>query len=404
MRKNRSIFSSSAIALAIAASVVVSANVIAQEKKQEEPSNILLPAVGGGFGSPGAVFFNSYGIVKDTPFAGVMVYDHVQTLNDGSRIMTRSSTPMYRDSQGRTRNEYSFKLPRPLGGESIEHITINIFDPVGGTSYMVDPQTRTVRKSTIASPAGLSLKRVGNTIGETPIAIRQLDHDVAHNVVPKINFDNARFKTVVEVLGKQLGLRVVFDESVRNTQTVSIDLVDMTIAKALDTILKTYRYSFEQVDDRTIRIHQENPAKSQSSESFESFYANISPSLKASSLESLPPRSESLGKQMIEGIEAEGTRITQTIAAGTMGNERPIEIIHERWYSRELQMDIMTKWNDPRSGESTQRLTNIIRSEPDASLFQPPPDYAIREATNTFMTKEGIHNQAGEKKRDPNDQ
>jgi Secretin and TonB N terminus short domain len=382
MRKDRSIFSSSVIALAIAASVAVSTNVIAQEKKQEESSNILLPAVGGGFGSLGSVFFNSYGIVKDTPFAGVMVYDHVQTLNDGSRIITRSSTAMYRDSQGRTRTEYSFKLPRPLGGESIEHITINIFDPVGGTSYTVDPQSRTVRKFTIQSPADtldrLSSKRAVNTIGETPIAIRQLNRDVAHDVAPKIHFDNAKFKTVVEVLGKQLGLRVVFDESVRNTQTVSIELVDVTIAKALDTILKTYRYSFEQVDDRTIRIHQENPAKSPSPESFESFYANVSPSLKASSPESLPPRSESLGRQIIEGVEAEGTRIIQTIAAGAMGNERQIEIIHERWYSRELQMDIMTKWNDPRSGESTQRLTNIIRSEPDAALFQPPPDYAIR--------------------------
>jgi hypothetical protein len=77
-------------------------------------------------------------------------------------------------------------------------------------------------------------------------------------------------------------------------------------------------------------------------------------------------------------VEAEGTRITQTIPAGVMGNERPIEVLHELWYSQELLMDIMTKWIDPRLGESTQRLTNLNRSEPDASLFQLPSDYTIR--------------------------
>lgn len=87
---------------------------------------------------------------------------------------------------------------------------------------------------------------------------------------------------------------------------------------------------------------------------------------------------ESLGKRMIEGVEAEGIRITHTIPAGERGNEKPIEIVHERWYSHELQMYVMTKWFDPRSGETTHRLTNLNRSEPAASLFRPPPNYTIR--------------------------
>src|SRR5262245_12190739 len=41
-------------------------------------------------------------------------------------------------------------------------------------------------------------------------------------------------------------------------------------------------------------------------------------------------KNESLGSQMIEGVEAEGTRITHTIPAGAMGNERPIEVTYER--------------------------------------------------------------------------
>src|SRR5678815_1273856 len=89
---------------------------------------------------------------------------------------------------------------------------------------------------------------------------------------------------------------------------------------------------------------------------------------------------ENLGKQNIEGVEAEGTRTTVTIAAGEIGNERPIEIISERWYSPELQLVVMTRHSDPRTGETTYKLTNINRAEPAKSLFEVPSDYTIKES------------------------
>jgi hypothetical protein len=91
------------------------------------------------------------------------------------------------------------------------------------------------------------------------------------------------------------------------------------------------------------------------------------------------PRVESLGKQMIEGVEAEGTRTTITIPAGEIGNERPIEIVSERWFSRDLQTVVMTRRSDPRMGETTYKLTNIRRTEPLRSMFEPPPDYTVKE-------------------------
>lgn len=91
---------------------------------------------------------------------------------------------------------------------------------------------------------------------------------------------------------------------------------------------------------------------------------------------------ESLGRQTIEGVEAEGTRTTLTIPAGQIGNDLPINVVSEQWYSPELQLLIMTKHNDPRSGETTYRLTNINRSEPDRSLFEVPGDYTIRTQDN----------------------
>jgi hypothetical protein len=88
---------------------------------------------------------------------------------------------------------------------------------------------------------------------------------------------------------------------------------------------------------------------------------------------------EQLGKQNIEGVEAEGTRTTVTIPAGEIGNERPIEIVSERWYSPELQLVVMTRHSDPRFGETTYKLTNINRTEPAKSLFEVPSDYTIKE-------------------------
>jgi hypothetical protein len=87
---------------------------------------------------------------------------------------------------------------------------------------------------------------------------------------------------------------------------------------------------------------------------------------------------ESLGKQVVEGVEVELTRITSTIPAGEIGNTMPIEVVDETWYSPELQMVIMSKHRDPRSGETIYRLTNINRSEPDRSLFEVPADYKVK--------------------------
>ena len=96
------------------------------------------------------------------------------------------------------------------------------------------------------------------------------------------------------------------------------------------------------------------------------------------------PKVESLGRQSVEGVDAEGTRTTITIPAGHIGNERPIEIVSERWYSPELQTVVLSIRKDPMVGETTYRLTNINRSEPARSLFEVPTDYTLREGPASF--------------------
>ena len=91
-------------------------------------------------------------------------------------------------------------------------------------------------------------------------------------------------------------------------------------------------------------------------------------------------KTESLGKQTIEGVQADGTRTTMTIPAGQMGNEQPIVIVTETWYSADLQAMVMTKHSDPRTGETVTKMANVSRSEPSKMLFEAPADYKVTES------------------------
>ena len=87
------------------------------------------------------------------------------------------------------------------------------------------------------------------------------------------------------------------------------------------------------------------------------------------------PVSEALGTKMIEGVLAEGTRTVVSIPAGQIGNERAIEIVSERWYAKELQVLVLSRHTDPRFGDTTYRLIDIVAGEPAATLFEVPSDY-----------------------------
>jgi hypothetical protein len=89
--------------------------------------------------------------------------------------------------------------------------------------------------------------------------------------------------------------------------------------------------------------------------------------------------SESLGKETIAGVSAEGVRTTMTIPAQAMGNERPIEITRERWFSPELQIVLRSKQSDPRFGVTTYEVTKLDRANSAHSFFEVPRDYQIRK-------------------------
>lgn len=96
----------------------------------------------------------------------------------------------------------------------------------------------------------------------------------------------------------------------------------------------------------------------------------------------LQPVVEQLGTQVIQGVTAEGTRSTSTIPAGQVGNERPIQIVSERWYSNELSTVVMSRHSDPRFGETTYRLANLTLGEPPSEQFEIPADFQVIDGGN----------------------
>lgn len=92
-------------------------------------------------------------------------------------------------------------------------------------------------------------------------------------------------------------------------------------------------------------------------------------------------KTEELGTQVVQGVNAEGKRVTRVIPAGQEGNEKEIDIVTETWYSPDLQVVVMSKTSDPRYGDSVYQLTGITRAEPDPALFAVPSDYTIKEVS-----------------------
>jgi hypothetical protein len=93
---------------------------------------------------------------------------------------------------------------------------------------------------------------------------------------------------------------------------------------------------------------------------------------------------QDLGFRIIEGVRAQGTRTTTTIAAGAIGNMLPIEIVSERWVSSDLQMPVLITRRDPRNGDTTYRLTNIQRGEQPDALFTVPSGYDVKDGDKKF--------------------
>lgn len=91
-------------------------------------------------------------------------------------------------------------------------------------------------------------------------------------------------------------------------------------------------------------------------------------------------KTESLGIKTIEGVKVEGTKTTFEIPIGHIGNDKPIAVVTESWFSPELGVTVMSRHVDPVSGEHIFKLVNLRRGEPSAELFKVPAGFRIESS------------------------
>jgi hypothetical protein len=232
---------------------------------------------------------------RGRPYSAEAFTESTQLLGDGNRISRKFLTRIYRDTEGRTRREQ-----QPVGAAR-DLPTIAITDPVAGTSFILEPDTRTAYRT--------PLPRAIPPVPPPPPPAGSMA-PLSDEVARKEDETKARV------------------ELSRNSMNMS----------------------------QNLKVAAERAAAGEGTTT-----------------------REELGQQLIEGVMATGTRTTTIIAAGAIGNDQPIRTVSEQWFSPDLEVLVLTKHSDPRSGETIYRMSNIVRAEPDRSLFEVPADYTVKE-------------------------
>ena len=258
-------------------------------------------------------------IVKNAPYTAEAVSESVQTLSDGNRIVKQTRALIARDSLGRTRQE-----KKSAGGKT----TIYVFDPIEGKNFAMNPDRRTaVRIPRVPAPPIPPLPPVPGIAPAPPVPPVPPVPGIAPNADARIAIEPGRV---------------------------------------------VVRRSREGEGDEDVRVQVLRIAGGEG------------PTLGSPTVLTLPllPRgkgeTKSLGARDFGGVKAEGTQTTHTIPAGEIGNEKPIVITSERWFSPELHVVVFARTLDPRVGETSYRLANLKREEPPAELFKVPADYKAR--------------------------
>ncbi|MGC2238855.1 MAG: hypothetical protein WA584_22055 [Pyrinomonadaceae bacterium] len=265
---------------------------------------------------------SSMKVVKGAPYSTEAVSESVQILADGNKITRSSTTKMYRDGEGRTRREGA-----------------------GGGGFVT----------------GMGIGSGGGAVGGGNVAVTPM---------PSGNFTMFYGFDQISIFDPVAGMRYSLNPSNKTARSFNVK----------DTLISGGVYVSGQMTMPSVKSQIETSVGGVGT----TVATTVTP--KAQAITVMPGmysystdagKTESLGTKTFEGVEAEGTRTVTTIEAGKIGNERPIEIVYERWFSKELDLTVYSRHYDPRFGEQIYRLTNIDRSEPDRSLFTVPSDYKI---------------------------
>lgn len=285
-----------------------------------------------------------HSVVKNQPFSADEINESTQTLADGNRIVRSTTTKMYRNSEGRVRREIPGGKGGMLGSTYSMSGGVSIFDPAGGQRYLLDSKLKTAQVMELKS-------------GQNVTIASSLLSDADRAKIEQANRASGMAKGEVERAMAQRAVTITEADKAR-VQELREKM------KAMPAMPAPMAMPMPQVH----AIAPVGPITTIGENGVAGFYVGGGTS-------KYETRTEELGTRDFEGVSAEGTRRTTTIPAGAIGNDRAIEIVYERWFSKELGLVVYSKNSDPRFGEQTYRLANLVRTEPDPALFSVPTEY-----------------------------
>ena len=331
-------------------------------------------------------------VVKDAPYSAEAVTEATQMLSDGNRISRRTVALLYRDAFGRTRQE-----------QTAPGHTVFINDPVAGKRTILNAEKKTATvlpdfrhshhqpdiekiRELARSKAKSDVIRRFSTSGDTEI-IQSTDGAM---IIRKSGDGETIIRRGPGGDAQILRRGPHGEEIVRRGTTG-----DALLRKSGDG------ETTEIIDEpgRRIVITRRETTKGDGTRAIEeSKDVKISvvrahPSDGAAAIAGLPHDinalvnrrtrhkgvTSSLGSKDFGGVRADGTQTITTIPAGEIGNDKPIQIVSEKWYSPELQAVVYSRHSDPRSGETIYRLHNIRRNAQPADLFAVPQGYTVKD-------------------------
>jgi hypothetical protein len=295
-------------------------------------------------------------IVAGKPFSATEERHSIQILGDGTRIETSEANRLYRDDQGRTRIE-------PASGN------IRIFDPVAGFRAELNPITKAATMLAVARQARVVTKNGLN--GEISATVTDVTR------IAKLQAELAQMQS--QYTANYPGV-VELKKQIADLQAAQATAPQAPGVEQLKNLLSNYQaeYAARTMPAPTAEGVVKNQVGATVSEGRFAVTTVDGPvTLRVDSGDN--GSVERLAEQKVNGALAKGTRTTETIPAGKIGNDRQINIVNERWFSDDLQLLVKSTSSDPRFGDTTYQLTGIVQASPDPSLFQIPADYTIKK-------------------------
>ncbi|MBZ5621266.1 MAG: hypothetical protein LAQ69_21440 [Acidobacteriia bacterium] len=292
-------------------------------------------------------------VITGAAYSGEEITERVQTLADGTHITeTHVQRKVYRDAEGRVRTERPLMMGNPMTNSKLESpIVIEITDPVGGFRYVLDTQNRVAHRQVLPALTG---RQMG-----APRPSLALQPDGGTPMMGGMG----------GVMGGIIG----------------------SVPSAAPPPPPPPSGAPQAIATRPLAPgDMPAPARASAARSGE-FSAMLAPPAGSNADGQIRPKfsTESLGTQTIDGVLVEGTRSTVTYPVGMMGNDREFSTTTESWTSPELKLSVLSKSNDPRTGQNTFRIANLSRTPPDPALFLAPSDYTIVDEKGGFTIAYG---------------